>query len=625
MKSKIFILKILLMLVGFTLIPQISAFCSSGDQNTIKPFRVMVIIGDQWQDPMSYMVTKPEQPDESIGIYPKLDMVGPNDFHHLMILLKSWSIPFDVVRLDQQFLDRNMFLDMDGKPMYGTIIWDVNNSDKLLHPDYSILKRMVQDYGIGLVALSDCIFPAEIQDLLGLKYTGSWESKDEMKVVQEHFLTEGLHSTFSVDDGIWGFMKRPQIEVLEGATTLVKHGSYPMITARKLETNARTVWIGHDRNYMFYFQDIRTSLRRAITWTIGYNLYKTWEKDIIMRMDDPGNAQNAWSQDFDSETLSEEVIEKYLIKPLQEHNAVLNINFLPGFVNDEKRWIEPSWQRQFTDEFGTAQDYVSSKRGYDKGVKLGVFEVMCHGLTHMQPDLTSPPGWWGTELDQERAQVGWYREFGDTRRHKEIPAAEQFWRMKTAQRWLEKQFGVTPLEFSPGGGGRSTSYENNTYRIAARSGFGWLNGYLGPDMLIPGWEFQGTPDSPKFIGSRPGAHDRGITRDPDEFATVFDDYPDSRFIGINEYIGYMHASNSGQLVTGKKPQLTFTVDYDPHYCLHFAEQASAWILELSDWVTNELGETPIIKVDGKAISFSKASYMIPIPAGIGKHYIEISR
>ena len=132
----------LLIFVGFTLIPQISGFCSTGDQNNIKPFRVMVIIGDQWQDPMSYIVAKPKPTDGSIGIYPRSEMIGPNDFYHLMILLKSWAIPFDVVRLDQQFLDRNIFLDMDGKPMYGAIIWDVNNSDKLLHPDYSIIKQI---------------------------------------------------------------------------------------------------------------------------------------------------------------------------------------------------------------------------------------------------------------------------------------------------------------------------------------------------------------------------------------------------------------------------------------------------------------------------------------------------
>ena len=107
---------------------------------------------------------------------------------------------------------------------------------------------------------------------------------------------------------------------------------------------------------------------------------------------------------------------QHLIEPLQKHQAVLNINFVPGFVNDEKKSIEAAWTQDFTDQFGANQDFISGKRGYDKGIKLGVFEVMCHGLTHMQPDLVSEPGWYGAPYDQEKAEVGWYREFGDTRR-----------------------------------------------------------------------------------------------------------------------------------------------------------------------------------------------------------------
>ena len=53
--------------------------------------------------------------------------------------------------------------------------------------------------------------------------------------------------------------------------------------------------------------------------------------------------------------------------------------------------------------------------------------------------------------------------------------------------------------------------------------------------------------------------------------------------------------------------------------------SAEWILELSDWVKDELGETPQVKVDGNAISLSKTSYKIPIPAGIGEHYIEINK
>ena len=144
-----------------------------------------------------------------------------------------------------------------------------------------------------------------------------------------------------------------------------------------------------------------------------------------MIMDDPGGAQNAWLKHWHYAPLSEQDIEKYLISPLQKNKAVLNINFVPAFVNDEKKRLEPTWNQKFTDGFGLEHDNISSKRGYDKGIRLGVFEVMAHGLTHMQPDLVSDPGWYGSDLEKERSEVGWYREFGDTRRGGEITAAEQ--------------------------------------------------------------------------------------------------------------------------------------------------------------------------------------------------------
>lgn len=82
------------------------------------PFRIAVVIGDQWDDPSSYLIKANENPGRS----DVTSIFKANDFHHLVVLLKSWSIPFDIIRLDQQFLDRYMFLDMYGKPKYGAII-----------------------------------------------------------------------------------------------------------------------------------------------------------------------------------------------------------------------------------------------------------------------------------------------------------------------------------------------------------------------------------------------------------------------------------------------------------------------------------------------------------------------
>jgi len=588
----------------------------------LKPFRVMVIIGDQWKDPASYIIEAGKPTGEYSGYDANPGVTGANDFHHLVILLKSWGIPFDVVRLDQQFLDRYMFLDMNNNPRYGTIIWDVNQSEKLLHPDYSIVTEMVEKYGIGLIALSDRIAQPEIQSILGLKYKGSWESNSTLKVKEKHFMTEGLPSTFLIDSGIVEHKQRQQVEVLKRTTALIEQGTHPQVTVKEYPSGAHVVWIGNDHNWLFFYKDIRTLLRRAITWSVGYNLYKTWDNDLIMIMDDPGGAQSSWLEHWHYPILSEDTIDKYLIKPLQEHHAVLNINFVAGYVNDAERRMEPTWNKVYTDDFGVKQDYPSSKRGYDKGVKLGVFEVMCHGLTHMQPDLVSDPGWYGSELDKERAEVGWYREFGDTRRNKEIPPAEQFWRMKTAKEWLIQQFGVVPLEFCPGGLGTSISYFSNTPKLAGEAGFGWCGwetGYLGKEMVIIGWKFFGTSESPLLVEVPPDAHDFGISREPDKFATVFSKYPTGRFMSMNEFIGYLHARNSGYWSSGHD-KLTITIGYDTHYCQYFETHSSNWNLEFSDWLLKDMGK-PSLSIDGLAVS--GLDKKIEIPNGSGEHKIEI--
>jgi len=590
---------------------------NASEKPVVHPFNILVIIGDQWQDPMSTMVTNECSPE----------------FKHLLILLKSWGIPCDVIRLDQQFLDRNMFLGPDSKPMYGTIIWDVNRSEKLLHPDYGIITDMVINYGIGFIALSDRIQPPEIQSIIGLEYIGSWRTSADLEIQQQHFLTKNLANPLDHIDSPTQHKQRVQVNPLKGTEILVKQGVYPQVTVKTYPSGAHCVWIGSDFSRMFTYQPMRTLLRRAITLTIGYNLYKTWENQIIMIMDDPGTAQCAWLEHWHYPTLSEEMIEKYLIKPLQEHEAILNINVVPGFVNEEKQWIEPSWQQHFVDAFGTRQDYPSTKRGLDKGLKLGVFQIMCHGFTHMQPDLTSPPGWWGAKLDQEKAEVAWYREFGDERRGKEIPAAEQLWRMKTARQWIEYQFGVTPLEFLHGGSSVSKTYVNNTFRLAGQAGFGWYgfgyssegSGYLSKDIVIAGWDFSGTLDSPVFEVAPPNAHDFGITFAPEAFATIFEKYPRGRFIGINEFIGYLHAKNEG-IFSRENNSLKITLSYDDHYCQHFEKFKSSWTFELADWLSKTFAKQLSINVDGevyKAVNDARQSLLITIPEGIGHHSIKI--
>jgi hypothetical protein len=482
------------------------------------------------------------------------------------------------------------------------------------------LREAVNNYQISLIALADRIKEPVIQELLGVEYQGDGDTTDRLELVGGHFITSGL--TDPLDDTNDAAERRKLVHVkLSGAESIVKQGKYAQATVRLLPSGARTVWIGGDIDKMFSYQSYRTLLRRAITWSIGYSLFKTWDNKAWMTMDDPGGAQSAWLDSWHYPTLTEQQIDDYLIKPLKEYNAILIMNTNPGFVNDELRRTEPAFQRKFTDQLGTLQDYPSTKRGLVKGLKAGVFEIQSHGLTHMQPDLWSPPAWFGSPIDRERTHVGWYREFGDTRRNKEIPAAEALWRMKTSSRWLEYLFGVTPLSFRPGGSGRSYSYPNNTQRLAALAGFGFARGYLGSDMAVRGWDFWGTSESPLMVRAEPDGHDKGIAEHPEKFMEIFEKYQDVQWMGLNEYIGYIHAKIS----TAPEKEFALQLDYDPHYCMYFNDRPSQWNLLLSDWLAKKLRRAAI-SVDNKtAIENAELSRQltIEIPAGVGTHNIHI--
>ena len=77
---------------------------------------MLVIIGDQWTDPLSYNIDSRRVTGEEF-----LDVVN---------MLKIWGVPFDILRLDEQRLQINRFLDGEAKPNYGCVIW-MADPDKL--------------------------------------------------------------------------------------------------------------------------------------------------------------------------------------------------------------------------------------------------------------------------------------------------------------------------------------------------------------------------------------------------------------------------------------------------------------------------------------------------------------
>src|SRR5436853_313567 len=61
---------------------------------------------EKWSDPSSVLVDHEK-----------------DDFQPVAALLKAWSVPFDILRLDQQHLDASYLFDRSGDIRYGAVIW----------------------------------------------------------------------------------------------------------------------------------------------------------------------------------------------------------------------------------------------------------------------------------------------------------------------------------------------------------------------------------------------------------------------------------------------------------------------------------------------------------------------
>ncbi|MBL8296369.1 MAG: hypothetical protein JNN08_31280, partial [Bryobacterales bacterium] len=60
--------------------------------------RILVVAGEQWADPSSTVLE------------------GGSELNVVAALLKTWGVPFEILRLDQQRLDRYHLLERDGAP-----------------------------------------------------------------------------------------------------------------------------------------------------------------------------------------------------------------------------------------------------------------------------------------------------------------------------------------------------------------------------------------------------------------------------------------------------------------------------------------------------------------------------
>jgi len=634
-----------------------------------KPFRVLVIIGDQWSDPMSYNIDPFRVKNE--------------DFLDVVTMLKIWGVPFDILRLDEQRLQINRFLDYAAKPAYGCVIW-MADPDKLsgMSANYETLERAVNEYGISMIALFDYIKTDKVANLAGVSYSDVKNIRlgsggDKFQISGSHFISadamgiqlpdskqlagssipeaNGITASVINDSENVSDIRLVNCSVSGNATVIGKIGNIPQFVVRDINNETKTVWIGGGKDWFRKYPVMRKLFRKALIYSIGYGVFNdNFENGFICIMDDVGCSEHAWSLTWHYPTPAKDTLIRYLIEPLEKYGKMMVQNITPGFANPEKKLIESSWDvPPFTDIFGNWQDYGSTKEGLDEGLRRGVFEVQPHrAWSHMNWDLDSPPGpWWGSPVDGEMKITDWYNEVVDVRRgHAPVPSNDLLFIYKKGIEAIQKSFGVTPLaaEVRPGAELKEGTHGgDDNGRIAAIAGLGVSREcYVGIDrtiefkMMMPeqftfhdldltaqtnypadeteaGWEKLWTLTTEQLMNSKIAGGRRLNVHDN---LNWIESRKDKYWMGFNETCAYLHSEISDTGTDG----FGINFNYDGHYCKYFEKKQSVWTFEISDNFRHALGTGVSILVDGKpALTGLSASQKIEIPAGLGIHTLRV--
>jgi hypothetical protein len=593
----------------------------------IKPYRVLLVV-EHGNDPYGLVVS-------SEG----------DSFQPVAALLKAWSVPFDILRLDQQHLDASYLLRRSGKIRYGAVIWLADPSSYGTQ-DLASLEQATQS-GTSLIAIDSRILDPILNKLLGIRFTEFYTSTDAFHVNKEHYITREIAPgknalpTHSHD-----YANRLWIQPTN-AEVLLAQDRHPILTVNQLAPGVSALWLGTPNlptlcDSAFW----RNVFFRSLVWSLGYAVVPNvdYSHRIIFELDDWGTSDKGFLSYWRYLEPDEEAIRQDLILPLQRHHAVAALEVDTGYVDRKSKHIFSPWVQNFTDLYGLHQDYGSTRKGIQEAADAGVVEIESHGWTHMNPDLDSPPGpWWSADIAGEASVVGWYAEFEDQRRSTEIPAATQIYHMERSLEYLQQDFGKQALELKPGNNGWSKSQFTNTAALATRVGFGLFHGdnatyYLDHELaldmadVIPDFNtgydlldalhperWPDHPDGPVILGF----HDRDIALDHNFMEHLFATLPANyHTLGTNQYIAILHTQISSSSRSDGM-QLAFT--QDSPYCAYFANHSSSWQLWLADPLREQLAVSHLkVSIDGNpakitAADFQRETLTIDFPPEVGSH------
>jgi hypothetical protein len=592
-----------------------------------KPYRVLLVV-EHWSDPHGLVVSS-----------------EADKFQPVAALLKAWSIPFDILRLDQQHLDATYLFRRSGGIRYGAVVW-LADSSSYSDQDMASLEEATRA-GTGLMVVNSRALDSTLGKLLGLKFKDFYASTDTFKVTKEHFITRDAAAGKNAQPPqSHDYSSRLWVQPTN-AEVLIAQGQHSVLTVNQLALGVSAIWMGPPNLSMLCESGFwKNLLLRSLVWSLGYVVVPNvdYGHRVIFELDDWGTADKGFLSYWRYLEPNEETIRQYLIEPLQRHHATASAEVDTGYVDRQSKRVVSPWTQKFTDLYGLNQDYASTRRGLKNAAETGVLDIESHGWTHMEPNLEAPPGpWWTSDLSGEGSVVGWYAEFADQRRGEEVPAVTQIYHMERSLAELQEDFGAQALELKPGNNSWSTSQFNNTAGLAARVGFGLFHGdkatyYLDHELVLDlanvvpdfntGYDLLNVlnperwpdhPDGPVILGF----HDRDIALDHNFMERLFTALPGNyQTLGTNQYIGIIHTQISS---SPDSEGLHLTFAQDGHYCAYFANHPSSWRLWLSDPLREQLAASHIqVSIDDKPPRIGEAAFTgetlaIDLAPGLGTH------
>jgi hypothetical protein len=141
------------------------------------------------------------------------------------------------------------------------------------------------------------------------------------------------------------------------------------------------------------------------------------ERTLVLRMDDPGGAQNVHLDPFAYRELDGDAWRE-IGALLRRRSARMSVAAVAGWVDDgdpargellgmerAAARVHRSWEVRYRDRRGVLHDYAGEFRALRDLARHGLVDIQLHGHTHMHPDLAG----WCRAADRHQA-TRWYRE-----------------------------------------------------------------------------------------------------------------------------------------------------------------------------------------------------------------------